>query len=312
MEQCNAVGSTARSSPPARRQHQRRVRGDLHAELVGSGDGHWDCFARDWIAAQIGHDPTACLAFNPDTNMNGVLEAEEAFGYADAIHYSGDSPNFSESSEAGGDIALSQHYVWWWWWCWIILPVLEEYYRPWPPDPEFYEKLHKVLPELQELVSPELDRAARDEEEPGEGQGCCSGGVRRQGPLNPSKIVGGQAADTHALNARRPAMPASRNVNPSSAPRSTRSTRLLQRAPDHQPLHQSRGRTRQRSGRRSRRSRRPKPALSCSRTWSRGAGSGIGADTSSTTPRRVPSNGCSRASSRRPRTYSTRSTCPSG
>jgi hypothetical protein len=52
--------------------------------------------------------------------------------------------------------------------------------------------------------------------------------------------------------------------------------------------------------------------LSCSRTWSRGAGSGIGADTSSTTPRRVPSNGCSRASSRRPRTYSTRSTCPSG
>jgi hypothetical protein len=58
--------------------------------------------------------------------------------------------------------SLSQHYVWWWWWCWIILPVLEEYYRPWPPDPEFYEKLHKVLPELQELVSPELDRAARD------------------------------------------------------------------------------------------------------------------------------------------------------
>jgi Peptidase C13 family len=164
MEQCNAGGfnspiiaaSTAASTSVASAAIATQ-------SSWASADGHWDSFARDWIAAQIGHDPYgAALAFNPDTNMNGVIEAEEAFGYADAIHYSGDSPNFSESSEAGGDIALSQHYVWWWWWCWILLPVLEEYYRPWPPDPEFYEKLHKVIPELQEQLSPELDRAARE------------------------------------------------------------------------------------------------------------------------------------------------------
>jgi hypothetical protein len=36
-------------------------------ESIGSSDLNWDCFARDWIAAQAGHDPYgATLAFNPD------------------------------------------------------------------------------------------------------------------------------------------------------------------------------------------------------------------------------------------------------
>jgi hypothetical protein len=164
MEQCEAGGFNVPTVAASTADHTSIASAALATESSwGSSDGHWDCFARDWIAAQIGHDPYgAALAFNPDGNMNGVIEAEEAFGYANTVKYSGDSPCFDESSEAGGDIALGQHYVWWWWWCWIILPLLEEYYRPFPPDPEFYKKLHEVTPELQKLLSPVLDKAARD------------------------------------------------------------------------------------------------------------------------------------------------------
>jgi hypothetical protein len=128
----------------------------------GSPDGHWDSFARDWIAAQIGHDPYgAPLAHNPDEDWDGVIEAEEAFNYAYSVRNPSDSPNFSESSEAGGDITLGQHYVWWWWWCWIILPILEERYRKWPPDPEFFPKLQEITPELQKALGPVLDKTAK-------------------------------------------------------------------------------------------------------------------------------------------------------
>jgi hypothetical protein len=129
-----------------------------------SPDGNWDSFARDWIAAEIGHDPYgAGLASNPDTNGNGVIEAEEAYNYALSVQNPSDSPNYDESSEAGGDITLGQHYTLWWWWCWIILPILEKYYYlPQPPDPEFYATIQQLLPELQKLVVPTFDRAAAD------------------------------------------------------------------------------------------------------------------------------------------------------
>ena len=49
--------------------------------------------ARDWIAAEIGHDPYgAALAFNADTNNNGVIEANEAFNYALAVQNLLNSP----------------------------------------------------------------------------------------------------------------------------------------------------------------------------------------------------------------------------
>ena len=49
-----------------------------------SGAGNWDPFARDWIAAQAGHDAFgAWLAFDPDGDLDGSIKAEEAFGYAD-------------------------------------------------------------------------------------------------------------------------------------------------------------------------------------------------------------------------------------
>lgn len=162
MEQCNAGGFNAPILAASKADNTSVASAAIAtASSWGSADGHWDCFARDWISAEIGHDPYgAALAFNPDTDTNGVIEAEEAFGYADAVKYTGDTPNFSESSEAGGDIALGQQYVWWWWWCWIILPILEEHYRPVPPDPEFYRKLRQITPELQKELLPTLDRTA--------------------------------------------------------------------------------------------------------------------------------------------------------
>src|SRR5262249_11464843 len=133
----------------------------------GSDDGNWDSFARDWIAAQIGHDPYgAALAHNADQNSNGVIEAEEAFNYALSVQNPLDSPVFDESSEAGGDITLGQHYAVWWLWCWIILPILNKYvekFPPPPPDPErIYELIQEITPELQKFLVPALDRTAAD------------------------------------------------------------------------------------------------------------------------------------------------------
>jgi hypothetical protein len=126
-----------------------------------SADGNWDPFARDWIAAQAGHDPFGgALAFNADGDHDGIVEAEEAFWYADVVKDPRDTPNFSESSEAGGDIALGGEYVVWWWWCWILRRELEQHYIK-LPIPEYYELLRKVQPELVKL-SKEMDKHSND------------------------------------------------------------------------------------------------------------------------------------------------------
>lgn len=58
------------------------VRSTRHSFV--SGAGNWDPIARDWIAAQAGHDAFgAWLAFDPDGDLDGSIKAEEAFGYAD-------------------------------------------------------------------------------------------------------------------------------------------------------------------------------------------------------------------------------------
>jgi hypothetical protein len=124
-----------------------------------SADGNWDPFARDWIAAQAGQNPFGgALAYNPDTDGDGKIQAEEAFQYAFTVRDLRDSPNFSESSEAGGDIALGQEYLIWWWWCRILYYELEKYHIKLPP-PEYYERLHKIQPELAKLTE-ELDRTS--------------------------------------------------------------------------------------------------------------------------------------------------------
>jgi hypothetical protein len=133
-----------------------------------SADGNWDPFARDWIAAQAGHNPFGgALVFNPDVDHDGIIEAEEAFAYADAVKDPNDTPNFSESSEIGGDISLGRQYVIWWWWCRILHEKLEPRYVK-LPIPEYYELLRKAQPELSKLAE-EIDErstALREEFEP--------------------------------------------------------------------------------------------------------------------------------------------------
>lgn len=160
MEQCHAGGFNnpiiAKSTASA-----TSVASAATEPNVSWGDGNWDFFARDWIAAHAGHDALgAGLAFSPDTSANGKIEAEEAYAYANAVRYSDDSPNFTESSEAGGDIALGQEYIIWRWWCLIIRRILEKYYLKLPPE-EYYAKLNKLRPELSELVT-SLDKTSDD------------------------------------------------------------------------------------------------------------------------------------------------------
>ena len=118
-----------------------------------SPDGHWDSFARDWFAAQSGHDPYgAALAFNPDTNSDGKIEATEAFGYANAVRNPADSPQFDESSPAGGRIWLGRRYVIWWWWCWVLREILEQPYLE-LPEADYHARLRQIEPGLRQLAA---------------------------------------------------------------------------------------------------------------------------------------------------------------
>jgi hypothetical protein len=160
LEQCNSGGFNAsilaKSTAAATSVASAAI--ESQSSYV-SADGNWDPFARDWIAAQAGHDPFgAALAFDPDTDGDGKIEAEEAYGYANAVRDPRDSPNFSESSEAGGDIGLGQQYRIWRWWCFILYESLEKYRIKLPPV-EYNERLSRVQPELAKLTA-ELDKTS--------------------------------------------------------------------------------------------------------------------------------------------------------
>jgi hypothetical protein len=154
MEQCHAGGFNAPivANSPADVTSVASAATEPNSSYV-TADLNWDPFARDWIAAQASHDPFgASLAFNPDGDSNGIIEAEEAFNYANIVKDPRDTPNFSESSEAGGDISLGQEYtIYWWWWCILLHEVLEKYYIKLPPE-EYYARLRKAQPELTRLA----------------------------------------------------------------------------------------------------------------------------------------------------------------
>jgi hypothetical protein len=154
MEQCNSGGFNAPVIKHSTADSTSVASAAIASQSsYASPDGHWDSFARDWFAAQAGHDPYgAALAFNPDTNGDGRIEATEAFGYANTIKNPSDSPQFDESSPAGGNIFLGQRYVIWWWWCWILREVLERHYHV-LPEPEYYARLHKITPGLGKLAA---------------------------------------------------------------------------------------------------------------------------------------------------------------
>ncbi|MGH7023354.1 MAG: C13 family peptidase [Caulobacteraceae bacterium] len=157
LEQCNSGGFNASilAKSPADCTSVASAAIESQSSYV-SADGNWDPFARDWIAAQAGHDCFGgALAHNPDVDGDGKIEAEEAFGYAKSIQDPADSPNYSESSEAGGDISLGQEYIIWWWWCLLIKEELEAPWRRLPPE-EYYANLHRIGPELAKLTA-ELD-----------------------------------------------------------------------------------------------------------------------------------------------------------
>ena len=45
----------------------------------------------------------------------------------------------------------------------MILPILERYYYPpQPPDPEFFARLQRILPELRKLVMPTMSKVAAE------------------------------------------------------------------------------------------------------------------------------------------------------
>jgi hypothetical protein len=154
MEQCNAGGF----NQPVIKHSTARATSVASAAVAtqssyASPDLHWDSFARDWFAAQAGHAPNgAALAFNPDANGDGSIEAAEAFGYANTVRNPSDSPQFDESSPAGGRIWLGRRYLTWWWWCQILREVLARPYRE-LPEPEYYAQLHKIQPELGKLAA---------------------------------------------------------------------------------------------------------------------------------------------------------------
>jgi hypothetical protein len=162
LEQCNSGGFNAsilaKSTAAATSVASAAI--ESQSSWV-TADGNWDPFARDWIAAQAGHDPFGgSLSFNPDGDGDGKIEAEEAYGYANAVRDPRDSPNFSESSEAGGDIALGQQYRVWWWWCFILYEALEKYRIKLPPH-EYAEYLRKIQPEFAKLTG-ELDKTSNE------------------------------------------------------------------------------------------------------------------------------------------------------
>lgn len=168
MEQCNAGGFNAPIVANSTASQTSIASAAIASQSSwASPDGHWDSFARDWIAAQIGHDPYgAALAFNPDSNSDGAIEATEAYNYANAVKNPNDSPNYSSSSAAGDQITLSQHYLFWWYWCWwwhlVVEPVLVKRF-PWPPpDPGYFDLVNRISQELQKSVLPTLEKSARE------------------------------------------------------------------------------------------------------------------------------------------------------
>lgn len=153
LEQCNSGGFNASilAKSPADATSVASAAIESQSSYV-TADGNWDPFARDWIAAQAGHDPFgASLAFNPDSNGDGKIEATEAYAYANAVKDPRDSPNYSQSSAAGGEIGLGQDYHVWLWWCWILREILKDWHFRIPPE-EYAARLKRLEPELAKLT----------------------------------------------------------------------------------------------------------------------------------------------------------------
>ncbi|HEX3692273.1 MAG TPA: C13 family peptidase [Solirubrobacteraceae bacterium] len=153
MEQCNSGGfvapvlasSTAAATTIA-------TAASATQSSWASPDGLWDSFARDWFAAQAWATPYGGpLAFNPDTNHDGKIEATEAFNYANVVRNPQDTPQYGQSSQAGGNVFLGEEYTIVWWWCQLIREALEHRYHE-LSQAKYHEQLRKLEPQLRELA----------------------------------------------------------------------------------------------------------------------------------------------------------------
>ncbi len=156
LEQCHAGGFNASilAKSPADATSVASAATEFQNSYI-TADGNWDPFALDWIAAQAGQYPLYLgknLSYNPDTDGDGKIQAEEAFNYAYTVRDLRDSPNFNEGSEAGGDIALGQQYRVFLWWCPVLYRELDKYHEKLPP-PEYYKGIREIQPELARLTA---------------------------------------------------------------------------------------------------------------------------------------------------------------
>jgi hypothetical protein len=163
MEQCHAGGfnSPIISQSTADATSVASAATEPNNSYV-TADGNWDPFARDWISAMADLDPFGtALASDPDTDGDGGIEAEEAYDYANSVKDPRDTPNYNESSAAGGEITLGQRYVVWRWWCMILREVLKPHFTKLPP-PVYYERVRKIQPKLTKLAE-SLDKISEQQ-----------------------------------------------------------------------------------------------------------------------------------------------------
>lgn len=156
MEQCHSGGFNAPLMASSPSKCASIASACLKANnSIGGPD--FDPFARDWIAAVSVAQPNGSgLPFSPDTNNNGRIEAEEAFGYANAVHDPYDTPVYNETSEAGGDCNLGV-YRWIWPWPLIEEIVEEVFHRPIPDPGPLIERLEPELERIQGEMVPRFD-----------------------------------------------------------------------------------------------------------------------------------------------------------
>jgi hypothetical protein len=157
MEQCHSGGFNAPiiANSPA---DETTVASACEEDKSSNGGPEFDPFARDWIAAVTGADPYgAALAFDPDTNGDGVISASEAFDYADVIKDPYDTPVYDETpTGCGDDMHLGRPEPIY------IFKKIEKYLRlyeigpPWPPPvkepPIIFEKLIGRIGEIEKLI----------------------------------------------------------------------------------------------------------------------------------------------------------------
>jgi hypothetical protein len=83
---------------------------ETRQSFMSFGDGNWDSFQRNWIAALAGHDVDgAAIEASPGQAMSGRISVGEAFRYASTCPGRNpyDSPEFAASPDNAAEMTLS-------------------------------------------------------------------------------------------------------------------------------------------------------------------------------------------------------------